>query len=80
MMEVTKILLGIPFFSLLSLVYDRMGIGTIGITAFTHQVLNIKAQTAKPLRQHRPRRVPSCPTDWLPYAMRIPVRGYLIEW
>ena len=75
MMEVTKILLGIPIFSLLSFVYARFGIGTIGIAANTHQVLTIKAQTAKPLWQHRPRSVPSFPTDWLPYAMRIPIQG-----
>ena len=75
MMEVTKILLGIPLFSLLSFVYARIGIGTIGIAANTHHVLTIKDQTAKPLRQHRPSRVPSCPKDWLPYAMRLHVRG-----
>ena len=52
-----------------------IGIGTIGITANTHQVLTVKAQNYKLLQQHRPRRFPSCLTDWLPYAMRIPVRG-----
>ena len=75
MMEVTKILLGIPLFSLISFVYSIIGIGTIVITANTPQVLTFKAQEAKRLRQHIPRMVPSCPTDRLPYAMRIPVRG-----
>ena len=56
-----------------------IGIGTIEITANTQQVLTFKAQTAKPLRQHIPIQVTSCPTDWLIYAMIIPVRGYLIE-
>ena len=50
-------------------------IGTIGITANTHQVLNINTQMDKPIRQHIPIRVPSFPTDWLLYAMRIPVQG-----
>ena len=44
-------------------------IGTIGIPENTHQVLTVKSQTAVPLRQHKPRRVPSCPTEWVPYAM-----------
>ena len=54
-------------------------IGTVGITPNTHKVLTVKAQTAKLLQQHITRRVPCCPADWLPYAMRIPVRGQLIE-
>ena len=41
-------------------------IGKIGITANSHQVLTVKAQMAKTLRQHIPSRVPSCLTDWLP--------------
>ena len=80
MMEVKKKLLGVPLFSLLIFVYAIIGIGTIVIPANTHQVLTIKDQMAKPLRQHRPRRVPSFPTDCLPYAIRIPLRGWLIEW
>ena len=52
-----------------------MRIGTIGIMANTHHVLTVKAQTAKPLRQHIPIRVPSCLTDWVLYAMIIPVWG-----
>ena len=64
MMEATKILLGIPLFSLLFSVYAIIRIGTIGIAANTHQVLTIKAQTAKPLRQHRPISVTSCPTGF----------------
>ena len=74
-MEVIKILLEIPLFSLLFFVYARIGIGTIGIAANTHHVLTIKSQTAKPLQQHRPRNVPGWPTEWLPYAMRIPLQG-----
>ena len=62
-MEVTKILLGIPLFYLLSLVYARIGIGTIEVTANVQQVLDVTSQTSKPLRQHRPSRVTSCPTD-----------------
>ena len=61
----TKTLLGINLFSLLSLVYARIGIGTIEVTANTHQVLAVPAQTAKPLRLHRPSRVISCPTDFV---------------
>ena len=49
-------------------------IGTIGIPEKTHQVLTVKAQTAVPLQQHRPRVVLSCPTDWIPYAMKIPYK------
>ena len=75
MMEVTKILLGIPIFSILSFIYSIIGIGTIGITANTHQALTVKAQKAKSLLQHRPIMVTSCPTDRLPCAMRIPVQG-----
>ena len=55
-------------------------IGTIGIPSNTHQVLTDKAQTDVTLRQHRPRRVTSCPMGWLPYAMIIPLRGWLIQW
>ena len=55
-------------------------IGTIRIPANTHQVLTVKAQTAVQLRQQRPRRVPSWPTDWVPYATRIPLQGQSIEW
>ena len=73
-MEATKILLGIPLFSLLSLVYARIRIGRIGIPAKTHQVITAKAQTAESLRQHRPITVLSCPTDWIPYALRIPYK------
>ena len=58
-----KILLGIPLFSIFSLVYARIGIGTIEVTANTQQVLAVPAQTAKLLLQHRPNRVTSCPTD-----------------
>ena len=61
----TKILLGIPLFSLLSLVYARIGIGTIEVTANTQQVLDVPDQTAKLLRLHRPSRVTSCPTDFV---------------
>ena len=73
-MEATKILLGITLFSLLLFVYSIIGIGKIGILANTHQVLIVKAQTAESLRRHIPRRFPSCPTDWVPYAMRIPYK------
>ena len=69
----TKILPGIPLFSLLSLVYARIGIGTIEVTANTQKVLAVPDQKAKPLRQPRTIRVASCPTDWIPYAMAIPV-------
>ena len=55
-------------------------IGTIGYPANAHQVLTVKSQTAIPLRQHRPRKVPGCSTDWLMYAMRIPSRSQSIEW
>ena len=59
----TKILLGIPLFSLLSLVYAIIGIRTIEVTANTQKVLAVATQTSKTLRQHRPIRVTSCPTD-----------------
>ena len=39
----------------------RIGIGTIEVTVNTQQVLAVQAQTAKPLRQHRPIQVTSCP-------------------
>ena len=68
----TKILLGVPLFSLISLVYVRIGIGTIEVTANIQQVIAVPDQTAKPLRLHRPSRVTSYLTDWIPYAMEIP--------
>ena len=46
--SMTKILLGIPLFSIISLVYARIGIGTIEVTANTQQVLAVPDQTAKP--------------------------------
>ena len=60
----TKILLGIPLFSLLSLVYAGIRIGTIEVTANIQQVLAVPAQTAKPLQLHTPSRVTSCPTGF----------------
>ena len=52
-----------------------IGIGKIEVMENTQQVLAVPTQTAKPLRQHRPIQVTSCPTDWLLYAMAIHVRG-----
>ena len=66
----TKILLGIPLFSPLSLVYARIGICTIEVTVNIQQVLAVPAQTAEPLRLHRPSRVTSFPTGF----------GYLTLW
>ena len=37
-------------------------------------MLSDKGQTAVPLQQHKPRTVLSCPTDWIPYAMKIPYK------
>ena len=68
----TKISLGVPLFSLLFLVYARIGICTIEVTANTQQVLAVPAQTGKPLQLHRPIRVTSWPTDWIPYSMVDP--------
>ena len=68
----TNILLGVPLFSLLFLVYVRIIICTIEVTANTQQVLSVPAQTVKPLQLHRPIRFTSCPTDWIPYAMFDP--------
>ena len=56
----TNHLLGIPLFSPLSLVYARIGIGTIEVTANIQQVLAVPAQMAKPLRLHRPSLITSC--------------------
>ena len=78
-MEATKILLGIPLSSFLFFVCARIGIGTIEILANTPQVLTVKAQTAESLQRHRPRRILSCPTDWVPYAMRIPYKVSLLS-
>ena len=61
----TKHLLGIPLFSPLSLVYARIGIGTIEVTENIQQVLAVPAQMAKPLRLHRPIRVTSFPTGFV---------------
>ena len=47
---------------------------TIGIAAKTHQVLTAKGQTDVPLQRHRPITLLSCPTDWIPYAMKIPFK------
>ena len=70
--SMTNILLGIPPFSLLFLVYTRIRICTIEVRANTHQVLAVPDQTGKPLRLHRPIRVTSWPTDWGPYSMVDP--------
>ena len=61
----TKILLGIPLFSLLYLVYTIIRIGTIEVTANTQQVLAVPDQTAKPLRLHIPSRVTSFRTGFV---------------
>ena len=42
---------------------DRIGIGTIEVTANIQQVLAVPTQTAKPIRQHRPSWVTSFPAD-----------------
>ena len=68
----TKILLGVPLFSLLFIVYARIRISTIEVTANTQQVLAVTAQTGKLLRLHRPSRVTSWPTEWVPYSMVDP--------
>ena len=64
MMEVTKILLGIPLFSLLYFAYVIIIMITIEGTANNQQVITVKAQTAKPIQQHRPIQVTSCPTSF----------------
>ena len=56
---------GSPIFFILFLVYARIRISTIEVTANTQQVLVILSQTGKPLRLHRPSRVTSCLTDFL---------------
>ena len=55
--SMTKILLGVPLFSLLFFVYARIRICTIEVTANTQQVLAVPSQTAKPLRLHSVRYV-----------------------
>ena len=45
----SKSFLWIPLFYLISLVYARIGIGTIEVTANTQQVLVIPTQTTKTL-------------------------------
>ena len=62
-------LLGVPLFSLLFLVYSRIRIITIEVTANAQQVLVVSALTGKPLRLHRPIRVTSCLPDWVPESM-----------
>ena len=64
--SMTKILIGVPLFSLLFFVYARIRISRIEFTANTQQMLAVPAQKGKPLRLHRPSRVTSCPTDWVP--------------
>ena len=61
----TKILLAIPLFSLLFIVFARIGICTIEVTANTQQVLAVPAQTAKLLQLHIPSRVTSCRTGFV---------------
>ena len=68
----TNILIVVPLFSPLFLVYTRIRICTIEVTANTQQVLAVPAQTGKLLRLHRPIRVTSWPTDWLTYSMVDP--------
>ena len=63
--SMTNFFLGIPLFSLLSLVYARIGICTIEVTANIQQVLAVPAQTAKPIRLHRPSRVTSFPAGFV---------------
>ena len=61
----TKNLPGISLFSLICLVYARIRICTIEVTANTQQVLDVPAQKVKPLRLHRTSRVTSCPKDFV---------------
>ena len=63
--SMTKILLGIPLFSLLFIVFARIGICTIEVTANTQQVLAVPAQTAKLLQLHIPSRFISCRTGFV---------------
>ena len=67
--SMTKILPGVPLFSLLFLICARIRISTIEVKANTQQVLAVSALTGKPLRLHRPSRVASCLPDWLPDNM-----------
>ena len=60
----TKCFLVIPLLSLLSLVYTRIRICTIEVTANIQQVLAVPSQTSKPLRLHIPSRLTSCPTGF----------------
>ena len=61
----TKILLGVPLFSLLFLVYARIRISTIQVDTNTYQVLAVSARLGKLLQLHRPSRVTSCLPDFV---------------
>ena len=50
----------------------RIRISTIEVKANTQQVLAVSALTGKPLRLHRPSRVTSCLSDWVPDSMVDP--------
>ena len=70
--SINKLFLGIPLFSLLSLVYSRIRFITKEFKVNTQKVLDFSALTGKPLQLHRPSRVVSCLPDWVPDSMADP--------
>ena len=67
--SMTKILLGVPLFYLLFLVYARIRICTIEVMANTQQVLAVPDQTDRPLQLHRLSQVTSCLTDFVYHTL-----------
>ena len=67
-----KILLGVPLFSLLFLVYTRIRISTKEFKVNTQQVLAVSDLTGNPLQLHRPSRFASCLPNWVPDSMADP--------
>ena len=63
--SMTKILLGVPLFSLLFIVYARIRISTKEVKVNTQQVLAVSALTGKPLQLHIPIQVASCLPDFV---------------
>ena len=78
--SMTKILLGVPLFSLLFLVYVRIIISTKEVKVNTQQVLAVSDLTGKPLLIHRPSRVASYLPDFVYRTVWLIPESRLEDW
>ena len=75
-----KILLGVPLFSILFLVYARIRIITKEFKVNTQQVLDVSDLTGKPLKLHRPSRFASCLPDFVYRTVWLIPESRLADW